>query len=105
MGRDAEIRVLSAEVAFGWGCAGSAALEAVRFCERLRTSKSGRIPVEYLRSGFWVRRLLLALVAGTVAAAWGVAQPIQGLALGASAPRLMMTFERSQIGRLFSDGQ
>ena len=104
MRRDVEIRVLSPGAAFGWGCAGSAAVEAVRFCERLRKSKRGRIPVEYLRSGFWLGRVLLALVAGTVVAAWGIAQPIQGLALGAAAPRLMMTFEHSQIGRLFSDG-
>jgi hypothetical protein len=38
------------------------------------------------------------LVAGVLAAAWGIAQPIQGVALGAAAPRLMLGLERLRLG-------
>jgi hypothetical protein len=89
---------MNALEAFGWGCAGSAALEVVLFCRAVRGSKNGRLPQYYRRKTFIVGRALLMLVAGVLAAAWGIAQPIQGVALGAAAPRLMLGLERLRLG-------
>jgi hypothetical protein len=80
--------------AFGWGCAGSFALEIVLFCHAVRQSKSNRIPSPYGRPAFIVGRALLVFVAGIVAAAWGITQPLQGLAVGAGAPQLMLSLTR-----------
>jgi len=44
-----------------------------------------------------VGRILLILVARLVAAAGGITQPIQGLALGAAAPRLVLRLERLRL--------
>jgi hypothetical protein len=82
--------------AFGWGCAGSFALEVVYFCAAVR--KSQRLPHYYRKKTFVVGRVLLMVVGGVVAAAWGIRQPIQGLALGAAAPRLMLALERMHLG-------
>lgn len=84
--------------AFGWGCAGSASLEVVQFCRAVRGSKNGRLPPLYRTKVFIVGRVLLIIVAGVLAAAWGISQPIQGLALGAAAPRLMLGLERLRLG-------
>ena len=81
--------------AFGWGCAGSCALEVVHFCHAVRESQ--RLPQYYRKKTFIVGRMLLMLVGGVVAAAWGIAQPIQGLALGAAAPRLILALERMRL--------
>jgi hypothetical protein len=81
--------------AFGWGCAGSFALEVVHFCHALRESQ--HLPHYYRRKTFIVGRVLLMLVGGVVAAAWGIAQPIHGLALGAAAPRLILALERMRL--------
>ena len=80
--------------AFGWGCAGSFALEIIQFCHAVRHSRSNRIPTPYRRPAFIVGRTLLVLVAGIVAAAWGITQPLQGLAIGAGTPQLMLSLTR-----------
>ncbi len=80
--------------AFGWGCAGSVALEVVLFCNAVRTSKTYRLPALYRRPAFVASRFLLIVVAGVLAAAWGISHPLQGIALGAATPRLMQEFER-----------
>lgn len=84
--------------AFGWGCAGSFALEVVHFCRAVRESKTGRLPHYYRKKTFVVGRVLLMLVGGVLAAGWGIAHPIQGLALGAAAPRLILGLERLRLG-------
>ena len=84
--------------AFGWGCAGSFAIEVVLFCRAVRSSKYGCLPQYYRRKTFMVGRVLLIIVAGVLAAAWGITQPIQGLALGAAAPRLMLGLQRLRLG-------
>jgi hypothetical protein len=84
--------------AFGWGCAGSFALEVVHFCGAIRGSKNGRLPHYYRKTTFIVGRALLMVVGGVLAAGWGIAQPIQGLALGAAAPRLILVLERLRLG-------
>ena len=83
--------------AFGWGFLGSLAIEVVVFCRKVRGDRSSRIPALYRKPAFIVGRVLLALVAGVVAAAWGINQPIQGLVLGAGTPRLVVWLE-SQAG-------
>jgi hypothetical protein len=83
--------------AFGWGCAGSAALEVVLFCTILRKSKTCRLPALYRRPAFVVGRVLLIIVAGVLTATWGISQPLQGIALGAATPQLMKQFERLRL--------
>jgi hypothetical protein len=80
--------------AFGWGCAGSFAIEVVLFCDAVRHSRANRIPALYRRPGFILGRMLLVVVAGLVAAAWGISQPLQGLAVGAGTPQLMLSLTR-----------
>jgi hypothetical protein len=80
--------------AFGWGCAGSFALEVILFCHAVRQSRSSRVPALYRKPAFIVARTLLVLVAGLVAAAWGITQPLQGLAVGAGTPQLMLSLTR-----------
>jgi len=85
---------------FGWGCAGSFAHEVVLFCEEVRTSKTCRWPAPYTRPAFLAGRALLIVVAGVFTSAWGISNPLQGIALGAATPRLMQKF--GQLGlRLF----
>jgi len=80
--------------AFGWGCAGSFAIEVVLFCDAVRNSRANRIPALYRRPAFILGRALLVVVAGVVAAAWGISQPLQGLAVGAGTPQLLMSLTR-----------
>jgi hypothetical protein len=80
--------------AFFWGCAGSAAIEVVLFCNAVRRSKTCRLSAPYRRPAFVVGRLLLIPVAGLLTAAWGISHPLQGVALGAATPRLMEELER-----------
>lgn len=80
--------------AFGWGCAGSFALEIVLFCNAVRHGRRNRIPALYRRPAFILGRMLLVVVAGIVAAAWGITQPLQGLAVGAATPQLMLSLTR-----------
>jgi hypothetical protein len=84
--------------AFAWGCAGSGAHEIVIFCNAVRDSKNCRLPIEYRKPAFVVARILLIAVAGVLAAAWGISQPIQGIALGAATPQIMLRLERLRLG-------
>ena len=82
---------------FLWGFLGSVALEVVLFCDAVRRQRGGRVPAVYRRPAFLVGRALLALVAGVVVVAWGIREPIQGLALGAAAPRLILWLENYRL--------
>jgi hypothetical protein len=86
--------------AFGWGCAGSFAIEIVLFCQAIRQSRNNCVPAVYRRTAFILGRILLVVVAGVVAVAAGITQPMQGLAVGASAPRIILALYklRPEIG-------
>lgn len=83
--------------AFGWGCAGNIAVEIVLFCNAVRQSRSGRVPVLYRNPAFVIARILLGVVGGLIAAAWGITLPLQGFALGAAAPRLVLSLARLRL--------
>ena len=87
---------MTAYVAFGWGVAGSVSLEVVLFCAMVRGARSCRVPVLYRRPAFIVGRVLLALVAGLLVSAWGISQPLQGIALGAATPCILLEFGRDR---------
>lgn len=72
-------------------------MEVVTFCHTLRQNKRCLVPALYRRPAFIAGRILLALVAGIIAAAWGITLPIQGLALGAAAPRLILSLENFRL--------
>ena len=44
--------------AFGWGCAGSFAIEVVLFCDAVRNRRANRIPALYRRPAFILGRAL-----------------------------------------------
>jgi hypothetical protein len=80
--------------ALGWGCAGSFAVEVVLFCQAVRHSRDNHVSSLYRTKAFMVGRILLVAVAGTLAAAWGITQAMQGVAIGAGAPQLVLALYR-----------
>jgi hypothetical protein len=80
--------------AFGWAFVGSVAHEVVLFSGHVRTRKDRRFPALYRNAAFLIARLLLAMVAGVVAAAWGINLPIEAFAIGVAAPRIVLSFGR-----------
>jgi len=91
---------LSPLSAFEWGCVGSAALEVVLFCHAVRSSRRCRVPARYKKPAFIIGRMLLTLVAGAVAVAWGITHAMQGLAIGVATPRLILSLENLRLPAL-----
>jgi uncharacterized membrane protein YfcA len=75
---------------FLWGFLGSAAVELTTLFG-FYSSRRGRLPVRYRKVGFWVTRVVLALVAGAVAVAYNIDQRILAFNVGAATP-LIVTF-------------
>lgn len=71
-------------VVYGCGVAGSIAVELVIVLDFYR-SPTRRLPVTYRRSGFWLARILFALLAGLLPVASGVSNYMGAIELGASA--------------------
>jgi hypothetical protein len=82
--------------AFGWGCVGSLAVEIVLFCRAVRNGAGNAVPSFYRRPAFIVGRTLLVALAGCIAVASGITQPMQGIAVGAGAPQLVLALYRSR---------
>ena len=80
--------------AFGWGCAGSIAIEVVLFCDAVRGSKAAQVPALYRKTSFLVGRSLLVLVAGVLVSAWGISKPIEGMAIGAATPQVILALRQ-----------
>jgi hypothetical protein len=69
----------------------------VLFCHAVRSNRSCRVPARYTKAAFIIGRILLTLVAGAVAVAWGIRDPMQGLAIGVATPRLILSLENLRI--------
>jgi hypothetical protein len=73
-----------------WGFLGSAAVELMSLFGYY-SSRNGRLPSRYRKAGFWVTRVVLALVAGALALAYEIDQRILAFNVGAATP-LIITF-------------
>jgi hypothetical protein len=73
-----------------WGFLGSAAVEIMNLFGYYTTLR-GRLPSRYRKVGFWITRLVLALLAGAIAVAYEIDQRILAFNIGAATP-LIITF-------------
>jgi hypothetical protein len=70
---------------FLWGVLGSFAVE-VGTLYQIFLSSQLVVPPRYKMVSFWIIRVCLALVAGTLPVAFGITLPAQALAIGVAAP-------------------
>jgi hypothetical protein len=75
---------------FLWGFLGSAAVELINLIG-FYSSENGRLPVRYRKTGFWVTRFVLAVMAGALSIASAIDQRILAFNVGAATP-LIITF-------------
>jgi len=73
---------------FLWGFGGSWAVEIVTLYQAFNTNPVF-IPDRYKRFGFWVTRLLLAIVGGGLAVAYDIDKRILAANVGAATPALI----------------
>jgi hypothetical protein len=62
---------------------------------RAITANHGRLPVRYKRVPFYIVRLFLAAVAGGLAVAYGIQNPLLAVHVGAATPLILQTFART----------
>ena len=75
---------------FLWGFMGSAAVELLSLLGFYYT-RPIRMPTRYSKVGFWVTRVMLALLAGLLAVGYEIEQRILAFNIGAATP-LIITF-------------
>lgn len=76
------------------GAGGSAAVEVVTI-NQFYHEEPFRLPERYTRFGFWIVRVLLAVIAGGLAMAYKIDSPVLAINIGAATPLIV---------RAFSDG-
>ena len=86
---------------FGWGFLGSAAVEVVTLVA-LYSSPLRRLPSRYHRTGFWITRTGLAVLAGFLAVAYEIDKRILAFNVGAATP-LLITFMARGIRLMTAD--
>ena len=78
---------------FAWGFAGSVAVEVITLLAIYQTSPL-RVPSRYRRTGFWITRLILAILAGALAVGYGIEQRILAFNIGAATPLIISSLAR-----------
>jgi hypothetical protein len=73
---------------FLWGAGGSVAVEIVTLWGYYEQG-AGQLPARYRQVGFWIVRLLLAIMAGGLALAYEIQKPLLAVNVGASTPLLI----------------
>ena len=86
---------------FGWGFLGSAAVEVVTLIA-LYSSPLRRLPSRYRKTGFWITRAGLAVLAGFLAVAYEIDKRILAFNVGAATP-LLITFMARGIRLMTAD--
>lgn len=86
---------------FLWGCAGSIAVEIINLYSEYQKPKI-EIPERYSRVGYWVVRVLLTFMAGSIALAYGIEKPLLALNIGAATPVLIQTLSQGVAPQLNS---
>lgn len=75
---------------FVWGVMGSVAVELITLLGYYH-SRPIQLPKRYSKIGFWITRIVLALLAGAVAVGYDIHQRILAFNVGAATP-LIVTF-------------
>ena len=75
---------------FLWGAGGSVAVEVVTLWGYYEQDKT--IPVRYRKIGFWIVRVLLAIMAGGLALAYDIQKPLLAANIGAATPLIIRAF-------------
>lgn len=79
---------------FLWGAAGSVAAEIVSFASHY--DEGGlELPARYRRVGFYIARVLLAIIGGGLAVGYGVTQPILAGHIGLATPLIVRALKES----------
>jgi hypothetical protein len=81
-----------AQVTFLYGVLGSVAVEVIKLLAYYEGG--GHLPLRYKRWGFWVVRILLALIGGALAVAYGIKSELVAVHVGASTPAIIGTFAK-----------
>lgn len=79
---------------FFWGFSGSAAVEIVNLYSHFNKDDD-KLPYRYRRIGFWIIRLLLAIIAGGLALAYNIENPVLAINIGAATPLIVQTLAKS----------
>jgi hypothetical protein len=81
---------VSATQAFLWGFGGSCAIELVTAFQLYHAPKIV-FPPRYRRKMFWVIRFAIAVLAGILAVAYDIDQPLLAINVGAATPLIIQT--------------
>ena len=84
---------MSVQETFIWAFVGSGAVEVVALLS-FYYSRSARLPERYRKLGFWVARLMLAMLAGAIAVGYEINQPILAFNIGAATPLIITSVAR-----------
>jgi hypothetical protein len=79
---------------FAWGFSGSLAVEIVSIYGYL-SKDSNKLPDRYKKVLFWFIRLLLAIVAGGLAMAYKIENPILAINIGAATPLIIQALAKN----------
>jgi len=79
--------------AFMWGFAGSAAVEIANVYQ-VYQDENIKMPARYKLIMFWVVRIMLAIIAGGLAIAYNINNPILAANIGASAPLILQALSQ-----------
>jgi hypothetical protein len=78
---------------FVMGCAGSLSVEIIDLYAVYQQEHIS-IPERYKRVGYYIVRLALTIIAGSVALAYKIENPLLAINIGAATPVLIQTFAR-----------
>ncbi|CAE6784171.1 hypothetical protein R70006_04549 [Paraburkholderia domus] len=79
---------------FVWGMGGCLAVDVVAASQYFHTT-DGVFPSRYRRPMFYVVRLLLAIIGGGLAIAYGIDKPLLAANIGAATPLIIQAFAQS----------
>lgn len=88
---------MSTSETFFWGFCGSLAVEIVMASQLFYGAKL-EVPFRYKMLTFYLSRLLLALVAGGLAVAYGIDKPLLAVNIGAATPLIVQAFTKQLYG-------
>ncbi|MGA2328863.1 MAG: hypothetical protein ABSH05_21520 [Bryobacteraceae bacterium] len=85
--------MLDPMLSFAFGFAGSMAVELVAFCAALQ-AEPFKVPHRYRHPLFWLVRVLVAVVGGSLAIAYEIRSPLPAINIGAATPLIIQALTR-----------